>query len=71
MTDLADVMFHRPAWQRQAACRGKGTDLFFPTKGENAKIRAAKAFCALCPVRRDCADAGENELYGIWGGRVQ
>ena len=71
MTDLADLMVNRPAWHAYAACRGKGADLFFPTKAEHDKIRAAKALCASCPVRRDCADAGENELYGIWGGRVQ
>ena len=71
MTVLDDLYFRRPLWHAHAACRGKGADLFFPTKAEHDKIRAAKALCAFCPVRRDCADAGQNELYGIWGGQPQ
>ncbi len=68
MSGLDDLL-QRPAWQQHAACRGMGTDLFFPTPGQEAKIRKAKAVCASCPVRADCADAGLTEVFGIWGGR--
>ena len=63
-----DDLVKRPSWHRQAACRGKGTDTFFPSPGDS--LTAARAVCAACPVRTECladavADAG---LQGFWGG---
>lgn len=56
----------RPAWHLRAACRGKGTALWFPERGIPAK--PAKAICYICPVQAECAAAGAGELHGIWGG---
>lgn len=55
-------------WVRLAACNGLDSELFFPTKGEAAE--AAKAVCALCPVRLPCLNHAliNNEKFGVWGG---
>lgn len=55
----------RPEWHRRAACRGLGTDAFFPEKGEDA--RPAKAVCSGCPVAAPCGAATGD--HGIWGGQ--
>lgn len=62
-----------PSWPLLAACRDMDTSLFFPEDHEYAKMKAAKAVCAVCPVRQHCFDhAVENaEMYGIWGGTSQ
>ncbi|MFE0648513.1 WhiB family transcriptional regulator [Streptomyces sp. NPDC059534] len=41
-------------------------DLWFSGKGEDAE--AAKEACGFCPARVECAELGENEDFGIWGG---
>jgi hypothetical protein len=56
----------RPAWHRQAACRGKGNRLFFPDRGDS--LLPAKELCSNCPVLDSCAEAGRSETTGIWGG---
>ncbi|MFP5256080.1 MAG: WhiB family transcriptional regulator [Acidimicrobiia bacterium] len=58
-------LLRRPAWHRDAACRGQGTDLFFPSTGEPAT--AARSLCHTCPVQQDCLAAGMRE-QGVWGG---
>lgn len=72
MTTRATLLDAGPeGWQDQAACTGMGNDLFFPERGDpNADTAAAKAVCAGCPVRQECADyALTNRLtFGIWGG---
>ncbi|MGW6571635.1 WhiB family transcriptional regulator [Streptomyces sp. NPDC054945] len=30
----------------------------------------AKEACGFCPVRAECAELGENEEFGIWGGQT-
>jgi WhiB family redox-sensing transcriptional regulator len=58
----------RPAWQRRAACRGKGTEWWFPTTREADE--AARAVCEPCSVRRECFAyaMADRELVGIWAG---
>lgn len=34
-----------------------------------AEIQAAKEACGFCPVREECAQLGEDEEYGVWGGQ--
>lgn len=56
-----------------AACRGLDNDLFFPERGENLKIRKAKAVCATCEVMYDCLEYNlrtytSHDDEGIWGG---
>ena len=33
-----------------------------------ATVRAVVRVCAACPLRLECAMAGEGEGYGVWGG---
>ncbi|MFE5909632.1 WhiB family transcriptional regulator [Streptomyces wedmorensis] len=68
---------HQWAWQRAAACRGLGTEVFFPPEGERGKSRAmreetAKAVCDRCPVQARCLQhaVSVGEPYGVWGGRT-
>ncbi len=56
------------AWMNDALCAQTDPEAFFPEKG--GSTCAAKAVCAVCPVRPEClAYALEhNETVGIWGG---
>ena len=69
--DFANVtgLALRPSWHRRAACRGKGTDWWFPSHG--GINDAARAVCEACPVRREClsfALEAPEALAGIWAG---
>jgi WhiB family redox-sensing transcriptional regulator len=33
------------------------------------EIEAAKEACGFCPVREECAELGEDEEFGVWGGQ--
>lgn len=66
-------------WDKQAACFGKDTEMFFPPRrrGEYKAVAAkAKALCfgeegkPACPVRLEClwAAVDGDEQHGIWGG---
>jgi len=63
------------SWRAGAACRSVDGDLFFAADGERGlakrrRERAAKAVCAGCPVREDCAGyaLAKREPHGVWGG---
>lgn len=65
------TLLEPPWWHQFAACRGMGTELFFPGRGVDP--RPAKAVCATCPVAEDCLTAqavrsGHEDGGGIWGG---
>ena len=55
-------------WTVHGACRGVDTDLFFPTRGNDAS--QAKAVCATCPVVDECLDYAlrTHQTVGVWGG---
>jgi hypothetical protein len=53
-------------WWAEAACRGRGTDLFFP-RGRAVPVVAAE-LCASCPVTEACAEAGQRAYDGVWAG---
>jgi WhiB family redox-sensing transcriptional regulator len=58
----------RVDWQTRAACRGVGSDPFFPTDGKaTAHVRR---ICARCPVLEECRTAALDDpsLDGIWAG---
>jgi WhiB family redox-sensing transcriptional regulator len=63
-------------WQRDAACRGPESVLFFPptapeTRGEREGREArAKQICEACDVRVACLEYSLRirEPHGIWGG---
>lgn len=65
--DLLDMIVRRrPAWHNRAACAGAGNDLFFSDDPADL-AHARDTFCAVCPVSRECSEAGANEV-GMWGG---
>jgi hypothetical protein len=55
-------------WVKEAACRGKDINLWFPEVGLGAQT--AKKICKGCPVNLQClAYAVQNpDIVGIWGG---
>ena len=60
-------------WQVWAACREVDPELFFPVDetglSHDEQVRAAKAVCVGCPVRREClAEALERIPCGVAGG---
>jgi WhiB family redox-sensing transcriptional regulator len=62
-------------WQLIGSCRGADSARFFHPDGERGASRgrreaAAKAVCATCPVRAECAAhaLATREPYGVWGG---
>jgi len=62
------IPFESLPWMAEAACRGKDTDIFFPTRG--ADTGPAKAICAVCTVRPECRTyaLATQQRFGIWGG---
>lgn len=62
-------------WQYEGACRTTDPETFFSPDAERGPRRrrreaAAKALCAVCPVRQACLDHAltVREPYGVWGG---
>ncbi len=41
-------------------------ELWFSERAED--ITQAKEACGFCPVREECAELGDNEEFGVWGG---
>lgn len=66
--DLIEELLLRPSWHARAACRGMGTDIFFPT--DQITLTRARRICSSCPVSVECADfaLGHPSLKGIWAG---
>jgi WhiB family redox-sensing transcriptional regulator len=57
-------------WVERARCRGTDAPHFFPVSALESASEIARAICAGCPVRDDCAAyALDNPgLVGVWGG---
>lgn len=56
------------SWQDHAECRGL-THLFYPpVDAPKSAYTRARAICATCPVRAECAAEGMSESHGMWGG---
>ncbi len=62
-------------WQYDGACRTTDPETFFSPDAERGPRRrnreaAAKALCAVCPVRQACLEhaLAVREPYGVWGG---
>lgn len=55
----------------RAACATGAFDpeLWFPDPTDVTSRSRAKAVCAVCPIRAECAEFGEwNKMTGVWGG---
>jgi WhiB family redox-sensing transcriptional regulator len=57
----------RPAWHREAVCRGLGARGFVKSPGAAYGLRE---LCATCPVRPECLEFALADLtiVGLWGG---
>jgi hypothetical protein len=62
-------------WSELAICTGLHSEMWFPpvfkeerTAPESQYYELGKWVCDICPVREDCAEAGADEEYGLWGG---
>jgi WhiB family redox-sensing transcriptional regulator len=66
--DLLDVLLERPEWHARAACRGMGTERFFPA--DHVALLDARRICAGCEVKRECGEfaMAVPSLKGIWAG---
>jgi WhiB family redox-sensing transcriptional regulator len=53
-------------WRLSAACRGVGTEAFFPGRGDQTSAKTD--YCDRCTVTVECLSLGLNEKFGIWGG---
>lgn len=60
------------SWRLDAACSGKGPDIFFPEAelGEGGVTAEAHALCRACLVRDECLvyALADPELRGTWAG---
>ncbi len=58
-------------WREFARCLGADPDLFYPVSDDAAE--AAKAICAVCPVRELCLEYAltAREKEGVWGGLTE
>lgn len=53
------------------ACMGVDPETFFPAPGDKKTADYAKAVCRSCPVRLRCADQGDGNDFGVWGGTTE
>lgn len=62
-----------PTWRKRAACRGIDVEIFFPDPDDDTEAEAAKAVCAVCPVRQACLEHAltHREREGVWGGATE
>jgi len=66
------LAIERPGWQAESACRFvEDPAIFYPSPGDTEALWAAKATCSNCLVLDKCLEyaLGNNERYGIWGGK--
>jgi hypothetical protein len=68
---VADLAADPPKWHEQASCRGQGPGAWFPDRQSVAAAAAAIQICTNCPVQEACAEAGQREDHGVWGGEAR
>lgn len=68
--DVIDIDLLRPRWMRNAACRGQGSNAWFPSDESSEQADAARRVCSGCRVRTDCLDyaLAAGIRHGLWGG---
>jgi WhiB family redox-sensing transcriptional regulator len=65
------LMWQQDDWRSRGACLAADPDLFFPISSRcSTQTNRAKAICASCLVRAECADfaLARPDVRGIWGG---
>jgi hypothetical protein len=78
---LAGIRRDADDWQELAACRNAVAeglitdpekDPFFPKRGDDTTALIGMAYCAECPVRRQCAQLLTTvpKRLGVWGGKL-
>ncbi|GGX02171.1 hypothetical protein GCM10010353_17320 [Streptomyces chryseus] len=69
MIRSADTVARAYDWRDDALCAQTDPEIFHPEKGQS--VRAPKAVCAGCDVRRECLEhALVAAPFGIWGGKT-
>ena len=68
--DVIEIDLLRPRWMRNAACRGQGSDAWFPGDEVGEGGEAARRVCAGCRVRAECLEYAlvAGIRHGLWGG---
>lgn len=56
------------SWQERARCADSSVDPEIFYSDDSRSPGAAKKICDQCDVQLECAAAGADERYGIWGG---
>lgn len=64
-------------WYRGALCTDLHSEMFYPPlfkedrkAPESSYYKMGKLVCENCPVQEECLQQGNNEVYGLWGGRT-
>ncbi len=70
MADRLTEFLKPPPWHARAACAGLGPGAFY-AEGKGSTPAAGLEVCRRCPVVEPCADAGQDEDHGTWGGRTE
>jgi hypothetical protein len=67
-----------PQWMEHAECVGANPTLFAPREEDepqpefNFRVRVATSYCRRCPVKAECAKAGnDGNEWGVWGGEAR
>jgi WhiB family redox-sensing transcriptional regulator len=70
MDETPVTLTTRPDWWNDAKCLGSNPDRFFPRRGDNTGLAAAKAICAGCKAKQQCLDdaIATGEIMGVRGG---
>jgi hypothetical protein len=65
-THLKPELFRPEAWTQYAECVDEWE--LFDAEPFTPEAHIAKLVCQTCPVIAECAKAGEDQAYGVWGG---
>lgn len=68
LVELLEERVDQRSWRRSAACRGRPPWMWFPARGDQATLAAAKKVCASCTVREECLAANLGRTTGVYGG---
>lgn len=62
-------------WEDKGLCKGMHNEMWFPPLFKEDRLAPesqyydlGKYVCENCPVINECAEAGKEEEYGMWGG---